>query len=122
MNLRKALELLKEGKKVARKDWDKNIWIQARCPLLESKKYLPYIYKNDGKKLMPWKSNENDLTANDWMLIKDDKRPSITFNMDEVILALRKSFIASFVPAGGVFTGERADEILKTFKRILKDI
>ncbi|WP_125153109.1 Thoeris anti-defense Tad2 family protein [Clostridium rectalis] len=122
MNIRKALGLLKEGNKIARKSWDKNTWIQVKYTLLESKISLPYIYKNNNGKLIPWVSSEDDILANDWRLIETGEESNISCSDGELFLALRKSFIASFIPPGGVFTGEKAEKIMKQFKKLLDKI
>lgn len=72
-----ALDMLKDGYKVARVGWNgKGMWIMLCTPdgdyTLEStgETYgrLPYLYmKTADDKLVPWLASQTDILANDWM-------------------------------------------------------
>ena len=76
LNFGHALDLLKQGKKVARQGWNgKGMWLMLCMPdgdyTLEStgKTYqrLPYIYmKTADDKLVPWLASQTDVLAEDW--------------------------------------------------------
>lgn len=65
-----ALDLLKQGHRVAREGWNgKGMWIALQTPDEHSKMRKPYIYMRpvDGE-LVPWLASQTDLLANDWVL------------------------------------------------------
>ena len=77
MDFSKALENLKNCKKLCRKGWNgKNIYIELQRPTELSKMTLPYIYivtdklitdnKNAPKGIVPWLASQTDLLAEDW--------------------------------------------------------
>ncbi len=80
MNFGKAIESLKEGKKVARKGWNgKGIFIELQVPDEHSKMTHPYIYidttglktnnPNAPKSLVPWLASQTDMLAEDWIIV-----------------------------------------------------
>ena len=81
MNFGKALEALKEGKKVARKGWNgKGIYLILQNPDAHSKMTLPYIYivttnlvtdnPNAPKGVVPWLASQTDMLAEDWVVLE----------------------------------------------------
>ena len=81
MNFGKALESLKEGKKVARKGWNgKGIYLKLQNPDAHSKMTLPYIYivttnlvtdnPNAPKGVVPWLASQTDMLAEDWIVLE----------------------------------------------------
>ena len=70
----KALELLKEGRKVARNGWNgKGLWIEMQRPDAYSKMTLPYLYLNypQGNRV-PWLASQTDLICEDWYEVKNE--------------------------------------------------
>lgn len=69
----RALEVLKEGGRVARSGWNgKGMWIELQSPDLFSKMSLPYIYmKTADDKLVPWLASQTDLLADDWEMLSN---------------------------------------------------
>lgn len=85
MNFSEALDLLKEGKKLARGGWNgKGMWIELQTPDEHSKMTRPYVfmslpqgsthqfdnqetYSKDGVERVPWLCSQTDLLAGDWM-------------------------------------------------------
>lgn len=77
MNFGKAIEALKNGKKVARKGWNgKGIFIELQRPDENSKMTHPYIFidttglQTDNpdapKDRVPWLASQTDMLAEDW--------------------------------------------------------
>ena len=75
MDFGKALELLKQGKKVARTGWNgKGLWLELQRPDAHSKMTLPYVYMNypkgdkyhDGCRV-PWLASQTDMLEEDWV-------------------------------------------------------
>ena len=73
MNFGKALELLKQGKKVARKGWNgKMMWLILLEPDLVGETFeryplVPYIaMKTADDKIVPWLASQTDVLAEDW--------------------------------------------------------
>lgn len=72
MNFGQAIEVLKEGNKVARKGWNgKGMWLALQRPGEYSKMQQPYIYMSpaDGK-LIPWLASQADVLAEDWQVVE----------------------------------------------------
>lgn len=80
MDLGKALEALKAGKKIARSGWNgKGIFLKLQEPDEFSKMTSPYVYidttglSTDNelapKSLVPWICSQTDLLADDWITI-----------------------------------------------------
>lgn len=68
----RALELLKEGKKVARKGWNgAGQYIALQTPDENSKMRKPYLYISpvDGE-LVPWLASQTDMLAEDWYTVE----------------------------------------------------
>jgi hypothetical protein len=73
----KALEYLREGRKVARAGWNgKGLWLEMQVPDPHSKMTLPYIYinypddaSNTPGARVPWLASQTDMLATDWELI-----------------------------------------------------
>lgn len=81
MNFGKALEALKEGKKVARKGWNgKGIYLKLQNPDEHSKMTLPYVYivttnlvtdnPDAPKGVVPWLASQTDMLAEDWVVLE----------------------------------------------------
>lgn len=80
MDFGKALEALKEGKRVARRGWNgKGIYIAMQRPNEYSKMTLPYIYivtnglvtdnPDAPKGVVPWLASQTDMLAEDWVIV-----------------------------------------------------
>ena len=72
MNFGEAIEALKKGERVARIGWNgRNMWIAAQYPeedsLLNGSPYV-YISNPIGKKF-PWNASQQDLFAEDWVIL-----------------------------------------------------
>ncbi|MCU5414748.1 DUF2829 domain-containing protein [Bacillus wiedmannii] len=78
MNFGSALELLKQGEKVARKGWNgKGIFLELQRPDEHSKMTHPYIFidttslqtnnEHAPKSRVPWLASQTDMLANDWI-------------------------------------------------------
>jgi len=81
MNFGKAIEVLKNGKKVGRAGWNgKGIFIQLQRPDEFSKMTHPYIYidttglQTDNpaapKSRVPWLASQTDMLAEDWQVVE----------------------------------------------------
>ena len=68
MNFGKALELLKESKRVTRTGWNaKDMWLELQVPDEHSKMTLPYVYmKTVQGDLVPWVASQTDVLSEDW--------------------------------------------------------
>jgi len=77
MTFGQAIELLKEGKKVARKGWNgKGIFIELQVPDVQSKMTHPYIFidttglQSDNpdapRSRVPWLASQTDMLSEDW--------------------------------------------------------
>lgn len=71
MNFGNALQMLKEGQKIARFGWNgKGMWLMLQIPDANSKMTLPYIYmKTACSNQVPWLASQTDILAEDWMVI-----------------------------------------------------
>ncbi|MED1954870.1 DUF2829 domain-containing protein [Brevibacillus centrosporus] len=81
MNFGQALELLKQGKRVARLGWNgKGMWLSyvpawsynpsGSVPSLGLEK-LPWIgMKTADNKFVPWMASQTDVLAEDWALVE----------------------------------------------------
>lgn len=80
MNFGQAIEVLKEGKKVARKGWNgRGIFIELQVPDAHSKMTHPYIYidttglqtdnVNAPKSRVPWLASQTDMLSEDWEVV-----------------------------------------------------
>lgn len=78
MTFGEALELLKKGRKIARKGWNgKGLWLEIQNPDGGSKMTLPYVYLNypsgdkyhDGCKV-PWLPSQTDMLEEDWVEVE----------------------------------------------------
>ncbi|QYY44765.1 DUF2829 domain-containing protein (plasmid) [Aneurinibacillus thermoaerophilus] len=67
-----AIDLLKEGHKLARAGWNgKGMWVHIQRPDENSKMTLPYIYmKTADNNLVPWLISQTDALAEDWMIVE----------------------------------------------------
>lgn len=83
MNFGKAIEELKNGKRVCRRGWNgKGIFLELQVPDEHSKMTHPYIYidttglQTDNseapKNRVPWLASQTDMLSEDWE-IKNDK-------------------------------------------------
>ena len=84
MNFSDALNLLKEGKKIARSGWNgKGMWLEVQRPDEASKMTLPYVFMSiplgsthqfdgretvsrDGIERVPWLCSQTDMLTEDW--------------------------------------------------------
>jgi hypothetical protein len=68
----KALELVKQGKKIGRIGWNgKGMWLEIQRPTDTSKMTLPYIFmKTADDNLVPWLASQTDMLTDDWVEIK----------------------------------------------------
>lgn len=74
MNFGEALELLKNGKRVARSGWNgKGMWVTLQRPNELSLMTLPYLYLsypsdaiNTPGARVPWLASQTDILAEDW--------------------------------------------------------
>ena len=66
INFSDALELLKEGKKVARFSWPDDIWIELQRPDEHSKMTMPYIFMSKHGERFPLDLTCESILANDW--------------------------------------------------------
>ena len=84
MNFGQALELLKDGKKAARKGWNgKGIFIELQVPDEYSKMTFPYIFidttglrtENEfaPRDRVPWLASQTDMLSEDWVEVTDEK-------------------------------------------------
>jgi hypothetical protein len=71
MDFSNALNLLRDGLRVARAGWNgKGMWIKLQRPDANSKMTLPYIYmKTADDNLVPWLASQTDILADDWELL-----------------------------------------------------
>lgn len=67
----RAIEILKEGGRVARTGWNgKDMWLELQVPDEHSKMTLPYIYmKTADENVVPWLASQTDILADDWEVI-----------------------------------------------------
>jgi len=74
MNFGHAIDLLKQGSKVAREGWNgKGLWLELQVPDKYSKMTLPYVYinypsdaVNTPNARVPWLASQTDMLAEDW--------------------------------------------------------
>ncbi|MHA1170209.1 MAG: DUF2829 domain-containing protein [Candidatus Hodarchaeales archaeon] len=79
MNIGKAVEALKDGKKVCRNGWYGKHHLTLVdggliCDGARSKEYISsfvVIHTQDGK-VDPWACSQSDLLADDWVLVNDE--------------------------------------------------
>lgn len=77
MDFGKAIEVLKESKRVARQGWNgKGMWLRLVIPGGDNKEFdmglenLPYIeMKTSDNKLVPWLASQTDVLAEDWGIV-----------------------------------------------------
>lgn len=82
MNFSDALDLIKEGKKLQRSNWNgKDMWVTIckdysthdvlfNVDWNEKRERLPFIImKTVDDKLVPWLASQTDILADDWILI-----------------------------------------------------
>jgi len=64
----RALNALKEGKRVKRLGWNsQNQYLELQKPDLNSKMTLPYIYIKTAKgDIVPWVASQTDILSDDW--------------------------------------------------------
>lgn len=81
MNFGQAIEVLKGGKKVARKGWNgKGIFLELQVPDEYSKMTHPYIFidttglqtenKDAPKSRVPWLASQTDMLSEDWEVVE----------------------------------------------------
>ena len=79
-NFGKAIEMLRDGKKVARSGWNgKGIFIELQMPDKNSKMSSPYIFidttglQSDNidapRSCVPWQASQTDMLAEDWEIL-----------------------------------------------------
>lgn len=66
-----AVDILKEGGRVARRGWNgKGMWLELQVPDTHSKMTLPYIYmKTADNNLVPWLASQTDILSEDWLSV-----------------------------------------------------
>jgi len=71
-----AIEIMKNGGRVARKGWNgKGMWLEMQIPDEHSKMTLPYIYmKTACGNLVPWLASQTDILSDDWDILKNDAK------------------------------------------------
>lgn len=71
MDFGKALQVLKDGGKVAREGWNgKNMHLGLQRPDAKSKMTLPYIFMfTADKQLVPWLASQTDMLSEDWVRV-----------------------------------------------------
>jgi len=75
MNFGKAIEALKEGKKVARNGWNgRGMFLQLQVPDENSKMTFPYPYFTipnceEGTRVIPYASTIVDIMSEDWEIV-----------------------------------------------------
>lgn len=72
MDFSRALELLKQGRRLTRGNWNgKGQWIELQKPNAYSKMMKAYIFIHpvDGC-LVPWVASQTDLLADDWQMVE----------------------------------------------------
>lgn len=69
-NFGRALQILKDGGRVARDGWNgKGMWLALQVPDEHSKMTLPYIYMSTAQgDLVPWLASQTDVLADDWTI------------------------------------------------------
>ena len=83
MNFGQALEDLKIGARVARRNWNgKGIFIELQVPDEHSKMTSPYIFidttglqtenPDAPKSRVPWLASQTDMLAEDWVIVIND--------------------------------------------------
>lgn len=72
MNFGEALEILKNGGKVARDGWNgAGQFIELQVPTKESKMGLPFLYISTvSGALVPWVASHTDILSDDWVGIQ----------------------------------------------------
>ena len=71
MHIHEAIEAMRDGKRVARTNWNgKNQYLELQTPDEHSKMTLPYIYITtvQGDRV-PWLASQTDILANDWLVV-----------------------------------------------------
>jgi len=73
-----ALEMLKDGERVARHGWNgKGMWVALQRPDAHSKMTMPYLFIEypaghpaypQGSRV-PWLASQTDLLADDWVMV-----------------------------------------------------
>jgi hypothetical protein len=71
MTFGQAIEAMREGRHVARVNWNgKNMWIALQWPDNNSKITLPYIYmKTAQDEIVPWLASQSDILGVDWAIV-----------------------------------------------------
>ena len=72
MSFSKALELIKQGKKMARVGWNgKGMCVEIQFPDDHSKMGLAYIYLKTATGLLcPWSISNSDALTDDWVVVE----------------------------------------------------
>jgi hypothetical protein len=72
MNFGQALDLLKNGKKVTRKDWNRgrDISLELQVPDAHSKMTKPYIFMNKDNDRFPCDLSCESILAEDWIEVE----------------------------------------------------
>ena len=76
MNFGQALDMIKQGNKVARSGWNGvGLWLELQRPDSFSKMTLPYIFINYPENAkttpgarVPWLASQTDMLAEDWTI------------------------------------------------------
>jgi len=70
MNFGKALEVLKDGKKISLPHWQKDVFVSIQFPDKYSKMTHPYIYVTSRFGMIPWVITQVELLGENWMIVK----------------------------------------------------
>jgi hypothetical protein len=73
LSFSEALERLKQGARVARRNWNgRGQFIELQVPDYNSKMSLPYIFIHTVQgDLVPWLASQTDMLANDWCIVSE---------------------------------------------------
>jgi hypothetical protein len=64
-----AIHLMKQGKRVARSVWSKDVYLRIQFPDHGSKMSHPYIYVTSRFGLVPWVATQVEMLTEDWILV-----------------------------------------------------
>lgn len=72
MDFSKALESIKDNRRMQRSGWNgKGMYVALFTPSKNAETVLPYIYmKTANNKIVPWLASQTDLMSNDWQEYK----------------------------------------------------
>ena len=122
MNFSKALELLKEGKKLNRIGWNNtNIWIELQKPDVHSKMTKPYLFMCKYNDRFPCDLSCESIMAEDWEVIEKVEWISNTYNSDENLIESKKEYMTeeeADLMMHSITTLKAVKELIKQRKRL----